>query len=264
MKTKNTLKILGLLAVLAVTLPVSAETSTTTRKDLMKDINEKRMENRENNKMLRASTSAEIKTNRLEFKADAEAMKQNGIRGDIKARFEVMKKENADLREKRRTEFQAKREAFKTTVKGDIAKFKDGVKVKLDAAKKLKVGNRIDGIFAKLNAALTNLTSFDAKLEARIDAKADEGKDVSVALKALGDARISLDEAKSAVEAIKAGTKEAVTEGTEVSKEALKASIEKAHNLLKETRENYREVIKVLGESVKVEADAGAEAEVTN
>ncbi len=118
--------------------------------------------------------------------------------------------------------------------------------MKLDAARKEKVGLILNKAFGQLNEALQRITSFDQKVRDLITRRKAKGLDTSAAESALVVAAQALADAKTAVATISSGATDALSSTTGVSSEALRAQVEKARDAIKNAREKYEAVLKAL------------------
>lgn len=230
------------------------------RQEIRGEIKTERKQFQDQVKIDREKMRAEVKDNREEFKTKIKEADTPEERKMVKEQFNQMKEENKDLRRKTNEEIKTRREELKTKFKAEIEESKIGRKEKLDTARKEKVSLVLTQALGRLGNAVGALENFDKKVSERIAKRKSEGVDVSKAESLLGVARTKLDEAKSAVEAVKSVTGEAVNATDGVSKDALKASIEKARDAVKSARDAYKEVITGLPKPVKTETSPSNEA----
>jgi predicted RNase H-like HicB family nuclease len=234
------------------------------RQEMRTEIKDDRMEFREERKMEVKDARGQIQENRTEFKAKIEDLKGNGVKGDIKIEARKMMEENKNIRQLSREEVEKKRSELKTEVKTRIAEFKEGKKVILDEAKKEKVKQTIEKVFARLSGAIERLKAFDTRISVAISARKAKGLDTSKAESAIEEARDALETAKVAVEETKSASTESVDDSQGVSNEALRSAIEEAHSALKIAKEKYIEVIKSLPIPKRPEGTSSSTPETTN
>jgi hypothetical protein len=272
-------------AIFALALPALAESADDSRpkpivevrKEIQKEragviqnIKDERKDFKQVATTTRQTIRGEIEDNREQFKDDAKNLRANGTstRPQIKAEFEEMRNENRSLRASTTEEIKAKREAMRVDIKNQILKFKEGKKIKLDAAKKEAIKNHVENAFKKLSVNIDRMKAFDIKIETKISERKADGADVSAAEAALVIARASLADATTAVASTQSGISDAVTTATSLSKEAVTTNIQNALKAIKTAHEKYGEVLKALGisaevkASVKTETSASANTEV--
>jgi hypothetical protein len=211
---------------------------------------------RTENKTGRTEMNKEIKAGNEAMRVDVKAMKDAGATPEqIKAKVEEARKANEAERQAYRQKLDDKRKVLKTEIEKSVATFKEGKKVKLDAAKKTSVQKILDGAFKKFGEAINKLANFDTKVSVAIANRNSKGLDTGAAVTAQAEARVALDQAKVAIEAANSALKTVVAGDTATSKEAIKSVMETAKTAIKTAGEKYKAVISVLPDiSAKVEA----------
>ena len=254
----NYLKVLAVVATVAIAIPAIGQTTTGERREVFQGIRAEKKEFRQDSNEQRVEVRGEVRANRAEVKNEIKDIRANGAStstlADLKEKFREIREKNIALRASTTASIKAKREVMKTDIKKRILEFKEGRKVKLDTLKKNLVKKHLANAFEKLENSIERLREFDVKISARIEEKNTAGVDVTKAEEALVSAQKALEEASVAVEATNKGSAEAVDGATELSKESLQESVKTALEAIRNARVKYADVLKALGISVKVEA----------
>jgi len=191
----------------------------------------------------------EIRDERTDVRTDVKA-KMDNLRTEIKEMRASSTGATNEEKEAMREAIKNKKESVRAEVRKEIENFKEGRKVRLDAARREKVGEILRNAFNRFNKAIERLVSFDKRISEAIAKRKSKGLDTSSSESALNIAKVALDAAKTAVEAIDTGITDSLNASTTasvgISKEALKEQIRKAHDAIKNAQSKYRDVIKAL------------------
>ncbi len=233
------------------------------------EIKDTRVEFKDDRREMRSETKMEIKGNRVETREEVRDLRKNGEKGDVKPIMEKMRMENKTLREDMRTKMEARKTEFKTTIKNQIAQFKEGKKVVLDQKKKENITGHLKEASGKLKTAIANIEAFQTRLSEVIAKRSAAGEDVTGAQDALKNATSATEEAKVKISAVEEAITTALSDATGVSKEAVKSAINTAVESIKTAREATRAVIESLPKREKeveteIETSSDSETETTN
>ncbi len=203
------------------------------------------------NKQEREDLHTDVKSKIDSLKAQVETIKNSDQTQEQKQKqIEDLKLSVKSEIDAKRTEVKASIDARRTSLKSEIQKqvddFKDAKKVKLDDAKKTQVTAKLNGVFAKLDNAITQLSSFNDKISLAIANRKVKGMDTSAAELALVSAQGALEEAKISVDAVKTTASSTINSTGGSSSDALKAIVQTAVTSIKNARDKYKTVIGLL------------------
>lgn len=199
------------------------------------------------NKDERGTMRSDIKSKVEAMKVDVKAMKEAGATPEqIKAKVDEVRAANQADREAFRAQLEEKRKTLKDDIKKEMDAFKEGKKVKLDAASKAEAKQKLGSAFGKLGVAINKLVAFDKKLSDEIVVRKAKGLDTGAVESALDLARRALEESKVSVDAVNSAVNASVDSTVGTSKEAIKSVVNAAVESVKLAKTKYQEAMKLL------------------